>query len=403
MARFCTYLLFLFYFSANPSFSQDDKFSIDIGTAIQSKKTLNTYNSSKFPNQDSIYVGLKYNLNGFSSKLALNYNTKNYITFDNSYINFKKGIASFGIGSLNRKWSFSRKTSLILSSNGRPIQSFYFKLNNKFKSKILPPEAHWSFEILNGITKKSLDNKDSIISGLRATISPTKNLAFEFFQTSQWGDNKRNFNTFKSALINDTNEGKYAHINKMAGIGASYQISNNILPLRFYAQIVGEDEAGSLPSCTAYLTGLEWKNQKIKYPTLATIEYINTRTDISSNGNCGPNSLYNNSTYSYANYGTAMGAHIDTEGTSLELSGQTKIHENFDIIYSMMLTTINASNWSGHRLSSNLQSGLINTLGVSFSKDRFTLSGNVSSQNFILDKANITNGYSIGFKSNISF
>ena len=48
----------------------------------------------------------------------------------------------------------------------------------------------------------------------------------------------------------------------MAGFGISYLIPSNIMPLRIYGQAVGEDEAGNLPSCFAYLAGLEWSNTK---------------------------------------------------------------------------------------------------------------------------------------------
>ena len=189
----------------------------------------------------------------------------------------------------------------------------------------------------------------------------------------------------------------------MAGFGISYLMPSNIMPLRIYGQAIGEDEAGKLPSCYAYLAGLEWSNTKIKYPTTIGIEAINTRIKRTSQGNCGPNTMYNNNTYDYTNYGDTMGAAIDTEGNSLELFGQSQISQKINIKYSTKLVTINANNWSGHRLSTKRQTGSINSLGFSWAKNNVSFNGNIYNQGFNLDKANIKNGYGVGFSSSILF
>ena len=62
------------------------------------------------------------------------------------------------------------------------------------------------------------------------------------------------------------------------------------------------------------MAGLEWTAPKMKFPTTLTIEAIDTRVKNSTHGNCGPNTMYNNSVYDYINYETVLGAPIDTEG-----------------------------------------------------------------------------------------
>ena len=94
----------------------------------------------------------------------------------------------------------------------------------------------------------------------------------------------------------------------MAGFGISYTMPTKEIPLRIYGQAIGEDEAGNLPSCFTYLAGIEWTNTKIKYPTTVSIETIDTRIDKTRNGFCGPNTMYNNSTYDYTNYGKVNGS-----------------------------------------------------------------------------------------------
>ena len=62
-----------------------------------------------------------------SSKLSFNFNDHDKLSFDNSYINYEKGIANLSIGKVDRIWSFSKKSSLILSSNSRPLRSSFSK------------------------------------------------------------------------------------------------------------------------------------------------------------------------------------------------------------------------------------------------------------------------------------
>jgi hypothetical protein len=151
------------------------------------------------------------------------------------------------------------------------------------------------------------------------------------------------------------------------------------------------------------LAGLEWKNTKIKYPTIVVIEAIDTRTNASKNGNCGPDTMYNNNTYDYTNYGRTMGAEIDTEGTSLGLYLSSQISQEINIEFATKSVVINDNNWSEHRLSTKRQSGFINSLDVSWVKNNISFNGDIYNQGFNLDKANIKSGYGVGFSSSILF
>ena len=347
---------------------------------------------------------LKYKLKNLSSKLAFDHNRHNNFTFDGSYLQYTKGIATYGIGTVNRHWSFSDNTSLILSNNARPSESIYLKLENRFGYDWLPSKANWSFEAFNGFTKGSLNGNKSMLLGLRAIFSPVERLDLELVQTSQWGGDgySNGLSALGAALFLDTNDGTNFNINKMAGFGISYLMPVDIMPLRIYGQAIGEDEAGSLPSCFSYLTGLEW-TIRTKYPTVVSFENIDTRIDLTSHGNCGPNTMYNNNTYNYTNNGKTMGAAIDTEGSSLGLNIKSQISQNINIEFAAKSVVINDSNWSRHRLSSNRQSGLISSLGVSWVKNNISISSGVNNQSFNLDKAGIYSGYGVSFSSSIIF
>ena len=285
------------------------------------------------------------------------------------------------------------------------FKSIYLKLRNKFQYNWMQSKANWSFEAFNGYTKNSLNRNESMLAGARVIFSPIKGLDFELVQTSQWGGEgySNGISALGAALLFDTNAGKNSNINKMAGFGISYLIPSNLIPLRIYGQAIGEDEAGSLPSCYAYLAGLEWSNTKIKYPTTIGFEVLDTRINQTKHGNCGPNTIYNNATYDYINYGNTMGAPIDTEGNSLEFFGKSQISEKLNIKFSTKLITINDTNWAGHRLSSKRQSGIMNTFGAIWSRDNVRLTGDIFYQGFNLDKANIKSGSGVSFSSSIIF
>jgi len=398
-------LLFTTLLNTQPLFSKDTNFNMNVGTSFNSKNTLGFYNNLRAQNKSNINFNLEYSKRNFSSKLSLNFVDYNKVNFDNSYVNYEKGIAKFNIGKVNRTWSFSDKTSLILSSNSRPLEAISVKLENKFNTNWLPSTANWSFEVINGSNKNSLDGKNSMLSGARVIISPSEQLNLEFLQTAQWGDqNDKPYSiNFDTLLPINTNEGPNSNINKMAGFGLSYSVTLNKNTYRLYSQAIGEDEAGKLPSCYAWMFGIELSAVEMKFPTTVTIEAVDTRVKKSTNGNCGPNTMYNNYYYDYVNYDTVLGAPIDTEGTSLEIFGQSQLNKNTSLKYSTKFLSINDKDFSLHRLSSKRSLGTITSLGIYWKKGGFDLGGNITYQDIALDKANISDGTIFNLSSTVEF
>jgi hypothetical protein len=404
MYRFFLLFVIATFLNTQPLLSQNDTLNMSVGTAFNSKNTLGFYNYLRTQSKSNINFNLEYSKRSLSSQLSLNFDNHDKLSFDNSYVNYEKGIANLSIGKVDRIWSFSEKSSLILSSNSKPLEAFSLKLENRFNAKWLPSSANWSVELINGSTKNSYNGKNSMLSGARVVISPYENLNFEILQIAQWGDqNDKLYSTDIEAFFLDTNEGKNASVNKLAGFGLSYSVPLNKNTYRFYSQAIGEDEAGSLPSCYAWMFGLELTAPEMKFPTTLTIEAVDTRVKRSTYGNCGPNTMYNNSTYDYINYETVLGVPIDTEGTSLELFGQSQVNNNLDINYSTKFLSINDKDYSQHRLSSTRSLGTITTLGIHWEKDGFDLGGSIGYQNILLDKANILNGTIFSLYTSVEF
>jgi hypothetical protein len=405
MYKFCLMFVFAAFLNTQPLFSQNDTLNMSVGTAFNSGNALKVYNSLRSQNKSNLYFNLEYSKRRLSSQLSLNFDDHDELSFDNSYVNYEKGIANLSIGKVDRIWSFSEKSSLILSSNSRPLEALSLKLENKFQTNWLPAIANWSVELINGSNKNSLDGKNSMLSGARVVISPTEKLNFEFLQTAQWGDQKDKLysSNINALLFRNTNEGIYSNINMMAGFGLSYSVPLNKNTYRFYSQAIGEDEAGSLPSCLAWMAGLELTAPEMKFLKVLTIEAVDTRGKRSTHNNCGANTIYNNAVYDYINYDTVLGVPIDTEGSSLELFGRSQINKNLSINYSTKLLSINDKDYSQHRLSSKRSVGKIISLGIDWQKDSFDLGGSIGYQDIILDKTNISKGTVLSIHTTIKF
>ncbi|MDB3882569.1 capsule assembly Wzi family protein [Amylibacter sp.] len=405
MYKFFLIFIFATFLDTQPLFSQNDALNMSVGTAFNSGNVLGVYNNLRTQNKSNVNFNLEYLKRNLSSQLSLNFDDHDKLNFDNSYVNYKKGIANLSIGKVDRIWSFSEKSSLILSSNSRPLEALSLKLENRFNTNWLPSSANWSVELINGSTESSYDNKKSMLSGARVVISPHENLRFEFLQTAQWGDqnDKLYSSNIDAILFGNTNEGSNSNLNKLAGFGVSYSIPLNKNTYRFYSQAIGEDEAGSLPSCYAWMAGFELTAPAMKFPTTLTIEAVDTRVKESTHGNCGPNTMYNNGVYDYINYDTVLGVPIDTEGTSLDFFGQSLVNNNLSINYSTKFLNINDKNYSQHRLSSKRSLGTISSLGIYWDKDGLELGGNISYQNLILDKANVSNAKIFNLFTSVKF
>jgi hypothetical protein len=362
------------------------------------QKSFVTNKSSTLTNSFSLQVKAKKK--NISSNFTLNALDENKIIFDQSYIEYNYKKTTFGIGKIDRHWSFSPRTSLILSNNTRPGDSIYVKFINETNTTMLLNKP-WSLEAFNSILSNNTTEDNVLLLGIKAAIKPLKNLTFEFYKTSQWGGDKHknDFSTFTAALLSNTNNGENSNINQMADFGFSYDNKTNKIPFTIYGQIVGEDEAGNLPSCNMHLFGseLQFKNSQLG------AELVDTRIDLTEHGNFGSNTAYNNNTYKYINYDQTIGAPIDTESISISIWGNTKTSVDTKLNYSIEKITINSSNWVDHRLTSSRQDGFIATFGAQKTIGSTVIQGNLAYQNFFLDKFNVPKGLSLRLNANYNF
>ena len=308
---------------------------------------------------------------------------------DGSYLSTRWANWVLGVGAVDRHWSFSPYTSLILSRNARPIPSLFLRTDQpiEFSHPLLAWIGPWEGEVFMGLDNAEAGRSDVRFFGARLAFEPHPDLRFELFRTAQFTGGLR---AFGDVLVGDTNEGSTAEANQMGGIGMSYRFDRS----RVYLQAVGEDEAGGLPSCWFSMAGLEHQTALGGAETTLNLELVDTRIGRTENGYCGPTTAYNNGRHPYTSDGVVMGAPIDSAGVSLHLRAQHEFGA-YAVDWGLGHYTINDTEAANHRLSSVRVTGPVAHVGLSTDHGGLHLGGRVSYQGFALDRRDISEGVAV--------
>jgi hypothetical protein len=330
------------------------------------------------------------------------------IRLDGSYVELHSGDWTYGLGSVQRHWSPSRHSSLVLSTNARPFLSAYLGKSDfsSFDAPLLAWIGPWRADVFIGQTEGDINPEHTKLFGARLQLQPLSGLEIELARTSQWGGEGRSesLRAFSAMLLGKTNDGAAVDANQLAGIGISYTLPQGVAPLRLYAQAIGEDEAGYLPSCFMYLGGVEGNTNVFGSPTVITLEGATTEIGTTNGGYCGPGTAYNNGYYAggYTNFGESMGLAIDSEGRMLQLMFETELPK-FDLHGSLAYHEINTHNNPAHRLSSVEQSGLLARVGVTRKIENYSVTSEVWYQSYDLDTADLRRGPGVSLGVSVTF
>jgi hypothetical protein len=188
---------------------------------------------------------------------------------DGSYLGLNLGNFMISAGFMERWWGPGWDGSLILSTNARPIPSLTLERNytDPFKSKWLSWIGPWRASVALG----EAESHDVAVPGVkflaaRVNFKPRPWLELGLTRTAQFcgGERECDWGTFMDMLLGRDNqvsddgtaeEGQPG--NQMAGYDLRLRSPWKRLPIAVYAQMIGEDEAGSLPSKFLGLFGLE--------------------------------------------------------------------------------------------------------------------------------------------------
>lgn len=94
-----------------------------------------------------------------------------------------------GVGKIDRNWSPSQYTSLILSRNAPSVNSIFIRKSDPSATDfpILRWLGDWDGEFFIGTTDDIDQPDNALLMGMRARIRPIQNLELDFVRTAQWG------------------------------------------------------------------------------------------------------------------------------------------------------------------------------------------------------------------------
>jgi hypothetical protein len=247
------------------------------------------------------------------------------VRLDGSYVGAIFGNFMLSAGAIERWWGPGHEGSLILSTNARPIPGIAIERNvsEPFAWKLLRWLGPWRASATMGQLEGSgTAVPDARFFAARVSFRPTRWLDIGLSRTAQWCGEGRpcGLETFADLLVGRDNRGDGVAVeteagNQMAGYDARIRSPWNGLPVAIYAQMIGEDEAGGLPSKFLGLAGAElWGGMRMGSYRLH-VEYADTSCSFSRSDpefDCA----YRNNLYpdGYAYRGRVIGHALDTDG-----------------------------------------------------------------------------------------
>jgi len=204
---------------------------------------------------------------------------------DGSYLGVRLGNWLLSAGFVDRWWGPGWDGSLILSNNARPIPALAFDRlsTDPFDLPVLRWLGPWRLASFMGQLEGDRDFPDALLFGLRFELRPHPTLQLGFSRTAQWCGEGRpcGLSTFWDLLIGNDNDQSLEDQpgNQLAGFDLRWSWPGGRIPLAIYAQAIGEDEAGSLPSKYLGLFGLEAWGSAGTYAYRIHVEYADTACD----------------------------------------------------------------------------------------------------------------------------
>jgi len=251
---------------------------------------------------------------------------------DGSYLGVNFGNFMVSAGFMERWWGPGWDGNLLLSTNARPIPTLTLERNytDPFESKWLSWLGPWRASIAMGEAEShDVPVPNVRFFAMRLNFKPRPWLEFGLSRTAQWcgGDRPCDWDTFTDMVFGNDNQTAGGAPsadqpgNQMAGYDLRLRSPWRKLPVAIYTQLIGEDEAGGLPSMFLGQFGLEtWFSSPLGGWRIRS-EYSDTTCNFSREQpiyDCA----YRNAIYpqGYAYRGRIIGHAMDNDGRMLSVA-----------------------------------------------------------------------------------
>jgi hypothetical protein len=241
---------------------------------------------------------------------------------DGSYIGAIIGNVMLSGGYMDRWWGPGWDGSLILSSSARPIPTLTVERNysDPFNVPVLKWLGPWRASIgFGALESHREDFDDTRIFEARVTFKPWKHLEIGLSRTALMCGEGRpcDLGTFWDMFTGNDNDQDPSQQpgDQLAGYDLRFSSPWRHFPFALYGQMIGEDEAGALPSKFLGLFGIEhWGSIGVGSYRLH-LEYVDTACDF-SRANPQFDCAYESSIYTvgYRFRGRSIGESMDGDG-----------------------------------------------------------------------------------------
>lgn len=233
------------------------------------------------------------------------------VNLEGSYLAGKLWNQWLVAGQIPTYWGPGHDGSLIRSDASRPVYGFMAQRAEQtaFETKWLSWIGPWQYQAFAGQLDDYTAVPDAKLIGLRVTAQPLSYLELGASRAIQWGGEGRpeSLSSLWDAIKGNDNEcdadgcaGKGNPSNQLAGLDARLNLFPlTQVPMGFYGQYVGEDEAGGLPAKKMYLAGIDYSATVRNMPYQLYIEWADTRTNGKVRGVSYNHSIYTDGFYQH--------------------------------------------------------------------------------------------------------
>ena len=253
-------------------------------------------------------------------------------------------------GQIPTYWGPGHESSLIRGDASRPVYGFTMQRADQkaFESKWLSWIGSWQYQAFGGQLDDYVAIPDTKLLGLRLTAQPLPYLELGASRILQWGGEGRSesWDSLWNAIKGNDNfyDGDLDKSNQIAGFDARLNLNHFTgIPMSMYAQYVGEDEAGLLPSKKMYLAGVDYSNQFNNMPYQVYAEWVDTRTNGDTKGTSYNHYIYQDG---YYQHGFPLGHAMGGDGQMYSIGGDIRFDAMNRLNGRAFVAKVNQSNES---------------------------------------------------------
>lgn len=222
---------------------------------------------------------------GLQPTLAADPQDDEALRLDGSYLALNLSNWQVGAGAIDRWWGPGWQSSLVLSSNARPVPAVWLNRRDARASDwpLLNWLGPWQLTALVGQLEDERHIPEAKFFGMRVTFRPLQGLDIGLSRTFQIGGEGRSesASTFVDAFFGRDNPEDNASdpSNQLGAVDVRYGFAMAGSTMGIYLQMMGEDEAGGFPSRKSWLLGVDWTSQLNGHAQQWFVEGADTMAD----------------------------------------------------------------------------------------------------------------------------